>query len=224
MVNLLTTVPNPLISALLRFYGLTSQTVEINPGTVIHFWTPSPVMIKSYKNRQAKLATKPSLVFLHGFAGTGALTWLPQIMAFAGKYSVFLPDLLFFGGSTTDSPNRSPKFHAECLAKGLKLLGVESCTVVGCSYGGIVGSKMAESDPKLVSCLVLSNSNVGATESQSKAVFERVPVGSWPELLLPETVEGLKVLLGFVIRKRPWLPDWAYGHYLEVFLNNFLKF
>ncbi|GMN37376.1 hypothetical protein TIFTF001_006760 [Ficus carica] len=219
MVNLMKVV-NPLVESLLKFYGLRAQTIEIEPGTVIHFWAPTSVT-KNQTNRQTKPATtaklkKPALLLLHGFGATGVLTWLFQVAAFSGKYAVFVPDLLFFGGSTTDSTNRSPAFQAECLTKGLKLLGVESCAVVGCSYGGIVGSKMALLEPNFVKCLVLSNSNLALTESQSEEAFERVGIRSWPELLLPDTVEGLKRLLRVIVYKQPWFPDWAYKHFLEV--------
>lgn len=219
MVNLLTAL-NPLLRALLKFYGLTSQTVEIEPGTVIHFWAPTQVVESNkIRNNQVKSANhvkKPALVLLHGFAATGVLTWLLQIIAFAGTYEVFVPDVLFFGGSTSDSTDRSPEFQAKCLAKGLKLLGVKQCIVVGCSYGGLIGSKMAILEPELVTCLVLSNSNVALPESDSEEAWERVGIRSWQELLLPETIEGLKRLLTVVVFKRPWFPDWAYNHFLEV--------
>ncbi|PON57856.1 Epoxide hydrolase-like [Parasponia andersonii] len=223
MVNFLT-VLDPVLRALLNFYGLRSQSIEIEPGTVVHFWGPSQIS-ENYtsQNNQAKSANhleKPALVLLHGFAATGVLTWLLQIMAFSGTYAVFVPDLIFFGDSTTHSANRSPEYQAECLAKGLKRLGVERCTVVGCSYGGIIGSKMAVLEPELVRCLVLSNSNVAITELQSEEAFERIGSRSWPELMLPETVEGLRKLLGAVIFKRPWLPDWAYKHFLEVMFDS----
>ncbi|KAL5563000.1 hypothetical protein UlMin_032747 [Ulmus minor] len=212
MANLLVSFVNPLLYTLLKFYGLRAQKVEIEPGTVILFWVP---IIKTNHKQ------KPALVLLHGFAGTGVLTWLFQVVAFARNYPVYVPDLLFFGGSTTDRTERTPEFQGERLAKGLKLLGVESCVVVGCSYGGIVGSKMAELDPELVKCLVLSNSNLGFPESASKRALETVGTNfSLVELFLPQTVEGLKILLSSVVHKTPWFPNWAYKHYLEVMFDH----
>ncbi|XP_062093268.1 uncharacterized protein LOC133799201 isoform X2 [Humulus lupulus] len=219
MVNLSTAL-NPILQSLLKFYGLRSQTIEIQAGTVVHFWAPNHI-IETYKNQANQVikssnhVEKPTLVFLHDFAATGVLTWLLQIMAFESTHEVFVPDLLFFGGSTTDRTERSPVFQAECLTKGLKLLGVKRCAVVGCSYGEIVGSKMAAMEPEFVTFLVLSNSNFAITESQSEEAFNRVGVRSWQELMLPETVEGLKKLLGVVVYKRPWFPDWAYKHFLQ---------
>ncbi|KAF3435710.1 hypothetical protein FNV43_RR22802 [Rhamnella rubrinervis] len=219
-------VLNPILRAFMKLYGLRAQQVEIDPGTVINFWAPIST-VKNYKNKANPAMNnielkhkKPALVLIHGFAGTGVLTWWLQVAALSGKYEIYVPDVLFFGGSITDSPKRSPEFQAECLAKGLKLLGVGRCTVVGCSYGGIVGSKMAVSDPNLVECLVLSNSNVGVPESHSKAALKRIGVGSWVDHFLPSTVEDLKVLLGSVVYRRPWFPNWAYKHFLKAMFDN----
>ena len=65
------------------------------------------------------------VVLVHGFAGEGIVTWQFQVGALTKKYDVYVPDLLFFGGSFSDKPDRSPTFQAECLAAGLKKLGVE---------------------------------------------------------------------------------------------------
>lgn len=217
MVNLFGAL-NPLLGALMKLYGVSAQPVEIEPGTVINFWAPTAA-VENYKKNKAKatkLSQKPAVVLIHGFGGTGALMWWFQIAALSGEYEVYVPDLLFFGGSVTDEPQRSSEFQARCMSKGLKLLGVDRCTVVGCSYGGMVGSKMAESDPDLVECLVLSNSNVGLPQSHSKAALKRVGSESWVEFLLPNSVEGLKVLLGGLVYWLPWFPNWAYKHYLKV--------
>ncbi|KAL9663621.1 hypothetical protein QQ045_019012 [Rhodiola kirilowii] len=70
-----------------------------------------------------------------------------KVASLTKNYSLYIPDLLFFGASMTDSPDRSPEIQAECLAAGLRKLGLESCTVVGFSHGGMVAFKMAEMYP-----------------------------------------------------------------------------
>ena len=119
MVNLLTAL-NPILWFLLKFYGLCSRTIEIQPGTVVHFWAPNHI-IETYKNQTNEVVKsssnveKPALVFLHGFAATGVLTWLLQITAFARTHEVFVPDLLFFGSSTTDRAERCPNYGTQTL-------------------------------------------------------------------------------------------------------------
>lgn len=95
-------VVKPLVRFLMKFYGITPQIVGIEPGTVIKIWVPTETL----KNKSKPKKVKPAVVFLQGFAADGIFTWLSQVIAFSGKYSVFVSDLLFFGGSTTDKPDR----------------------------------------------------------------------------------------------------------------------
>ncbi|PON57855.1 Alpha/Beta hydrolase fold containing protein [Parasponia andersonii] len=97
-----------------------------------------------------------------------------QIPALSSKYRIYVPDLLFFGESISDSGEHSPEFQAECLAKGLKLLGVECCVVVAFSYRGIVEFWLAELQFDLVQHLVVSGSVVALTRSISDESLTRL--------------------------------------------------
>jgi pimeloyl-ACP methyl ester carboxylesterase len=127
--------------------------------------------------------------------------------------------MLFFGGSTSPAPERSPAFQAECVVAALRRLGVDRCAVVGFSYGGMVSFKMAEAHPDLVRSLVVSGSVVAMTDSISGATLERIGVKSSAELLLPETVEGLKALLSIATHRKLWFPDRIHRDYLKVIIN-----
>lgn len=204
MVNIFVSPVNPLVYVVMKLLGLKKQKVEIEEGTTMSFWVP------------AKTLDKPVLVLLHGFAANGSITWMFQTPALVAEYSVYVPDFLFFGDSFSESSKRSPEFQADCLARGLKLLGVESCMAVGFSYGGIVGFKLAELWPELVRHLVVSGSVVRVTRSLSNETLPRIGFASLSELLVPETVEGLKRLFYVVTQKKIWFPSWAFRHYLEV--------
>ena len=129
---------------------------------------------------------------------------------------MYVPDLLFFGGSVSPAGGRSPAFQAECVAAALRRLGVERCAVVGFSYGGFVAFLMAEAHPDLVRSLVVSGSVVAMTDSISEEALERIGVKSSAELLLPESVRGLKALLSIATYRKLWFPDRLHRDYLEV--------
>ncbi|CAN0907306.1 hypothetical protein LINGRAHAP2_LOCUS24728 [Linum grandiflorum] len=198
MVNTIVAYQNHFLRHILKLAaGTTPQPVHIEQGTVINFWIPT----------NPKLATRPPLVFLHGFGFNGILTWQFQVLAFSRTHSVYVPDLLFFGDSFTDNPNRSPEFHAECLGRALKKLGVEKdCTVVGFSYGGVLAFKMAQMFPDMVGAVVVTGSGMEFTESISRSGLERLGYGSWKECLVPDKVEGLKKLLDVAAVIKPRLP------------------
>lgn len=209
MVNLVA-AQKPLLHWLMKLAGLIPHRVEIEQGIVMNFWVPSETLKIGIENN------KPIVVLIHGFAAEGIVTWQFQVGALTRNYTVYVPDLLFFGGSITDSTDRSPTFQAECLVKGLGKLGVERCTVVGFSYGGMVAFKIAEKYPDLVQSMVISGSVLAMTDSISTVALERLGFSSSSELLLPNSVKGLKALLSVAVHKKLWFPNRLHRDYLEV--------
>uniref|UniRef100_A0A7N2M8Q8 AB hydrolase-1 domain-containing protein n=1 Tax=Quercus lobata TaxID=97700 RepID=A0A7N2M8Q8_QUELO len=214
MVNIFA-VYKPLLHWVMKLVGMRPQRVEIDPGTIMNFWVPNETPKKSKNSNNNK-----AVVFIHGFADDGIITWQSQVLALARKYKVYVPDLVFFGGSITDRSERSPEFQAECVAKSLKKLGVERCTLVGLSYGGMVGFKMAEMYPDLVESMVLTCSVIALTKSISDAALERIGFKSWSDYLLPDSVQGVKILFDIATFKLPRIPNFIYKHHLEVMFDN----
>ncbi|XP_044490593.1 epoxide hydrolase 4-like isoform X2 [Mangifera indica] len=214
MVNFFS-IYKPLLHGALKLVGMTTQAVEIEPGTVLNFWLPTETT-KKMKNK----TSKPAVVFLHGFAMDGILNWQFQVLALANKYAVYVPDFLFFGGSITDRPERTVEFQSECMAKGLRKLGVEKCTVVGLSYGGMVGFKMAEMYPELVESMVVSCSVMALTESVSNTGLQRIGFSSWAEFLLPKTVEGVRTLFDIGSCNLPKVPKFICEDILEAMFDH----
>ncbi|KAH9319236.1 hypothetical protein KI387_021005, partial [Taxus chinensis] len=150
----------------------------------------------------------------------GGVTWQFQVGRLNKEFSVYVPDLLFFGGSTTVSQQRSVAFQSGCLMKLLKILGVERCAMVGFSYGGMVAFKMAELYPELVTCLVISGSVIAMTDSINQSVIKKFGISSSADLLLPTTVKDQKALLSVACYKKIWLPNFLHKDFLEVMFNN----
>ncbi|XVE87304.1 hypothetical protein DITRI_Ditri18aG0106700 [Diplodiscus trichospermus] len=223
MVNLVA-AQKPLLLWLMKMAGVEPYSVEIEPGTVMNFWVPRETIRKPAKGEKnithLEKPTKPVVLLVHGFAAEGIVTWQFQVGALTKKYSVYIPDLLFFGGSITDKPDRSPSFQAECLVKGLRKLGIENCVVVGFSYGGMVAFKMAELYPGLVQAMVVSGSILAMTDSISEENLNRLGFSSSSELLLPNSVKDLKALLSVAVYKKLWFPDRLHKDYLEVMFTN----
>ncbi|XP_074573306.1 uncharacterized protein LOC141829682 [Curcuma longa] len=175
---------------------------------------------KTKKRRKEKEKEKPAVVLVHGFAAEGLETWQFQFGVLVSQYDVYIPDLFFFGGSSTASADRSPGFQARCLSAALDELGVRRCTAVGFSYGGMVAFKMAEHRPDLVRSLVISGSVFAMTDSISRATLDQLGFASSSELLMPESVKGLKALLSISMHKKLWFPNFLYKDFLEVMFTN----
>ncbi|XP_006647769.1 putative aminoacrylate hydrolase RutD [Oryza brachyantha] len=232
----------PLLKRLMRMAGLRPIDVEIEPGTTMHIWVPKHHVSKKTgtispvehggvgvdeKNGAARRGgrkkspeSKPNVVLIHGFAAEGIVTWQFNFGVLVSRYNLYIPDLLFFGKSTTASADRSPEFQARCVAAALARLGVARCDVVGFSYGGMVAFKLAETRPDLVRSLAVSGSVVTMTDAVNSATMTRLGATSSAELLMPETLKGLKALLSISMYKKMWFPDRFYKDYLKAMFNN----
>ncbi|KAL8242536.1 hypothetical protein R6Q59_012838 [Mikania micrantha] len=213
-------VLTPLIHGLVKLAGLTPQTIEIMPGTLMNIWVPKEIITKNDHNTMYIPPTKPAVLLLHAFTMDGIFTWFLQVFALTREYAVYVPDLLFFGGSITNRNERSVNFQAEFVARGLGILKVEKVTLVGLSYGGMVGLQMAKLYPKLVKCLVVSATVIEMTESISLDSYKQFGVTKWSDLLMPKTTKELRMLFSFGFHKIPWFPDFVYGDILETMYRN----
>ncbi|KAG0534485.1 hypothetical protein BDA96_04G284000 [Sorghum bicolor] len=242
MVNFIE-AQKPLLSRLMKMAGLRPIEVELEPGTTMHVWAPkhhvgkkgttiSPLeptaaaadadAKKKKKTTKKKRSpeSRPNVVLIHGFAAEGNVTWQFNFGVLVSRYNLYIPDLMFFGKSTTSSADRSPDFQAACVAGALARLGVAHCDVVGFSYGGMVAFKLAEARPDLVRSLCVSGSVVAMTDAVNRETMERLGAGSSAELLMPDTLKGLKALLSVSMYKKMWFPDRFYKDYLKVMFTN----
>ncbi|KAF8729721.1 hypothetical protein HU200_017681 [Digitaria exilis] len=237
MVNFIE-AQKPLLSRLMKMAGLRPIELELEPGTTMHIWAPkhhvgkngttiSPIEpatdsmgSRKKKKKNRSLESRPNVVLIHGFAAEGNVTWQFNFGVLVSRYNLYIPDLMFFGKSSTASPDRSPDFQARCVAAALARLGVSRCDVVGFSYGGMVAFKLAEARPELVRSLCVSGSVVAMTDAVNREAMDRLGAGSSAELLMPETLKGLKALLSVSMYRKMWFPDRFYKDYLKVMFTN----
>jgi 2-hydroxy-6-oxonona-2,4-dienedioate hydrolase len=99
----------------------------------------------------------PPLVLLHAL-GESALDWRWVLPALARTNHVYAPDLPGFGYSAKPSAEYSSAFFARFVAAYLDALGVERAAVAGNSLGGLIGLRLALSEPERVVALALFDS------------------------------------------------------------------
>lgn len=170
-------------SKYLSFHGLQNQLITLDNGSTIECWTP--------KAHQTTKPRKPSLVLIHAF-GLTSLTWCRQVASFSRNFNLYIPNLLFSGLSTTTSTERTEIFQAECVYKLLRELDVDEASVIGTSYGGFVGYRMAHLYPSVVRKLVVSSSAVNMTPETDMAMVRRFGTRDVTEILQPGDVEGVR--------------------------------
>ncbi len=95
------------------------------------------------------------LLLLHG-VGDNALDWQWVMPALARKHRVLALDFPGSGGSARPAnDDYSPAFFTRFVAAFLDALGVDNAAVLGNSLGGLVGLRLALSEPERVTALGL---------------------------------------------------------------------
>eukprot|EP01018_Ginkgo_biloba_P017570 Gb_32048 [translate_table: standard] len=198
--------------------GLRPTLIHLDNGTSMHCWVPAGTnddrtIISGLDSEGREF--KPGLLLVHGFGAEGITTWYKQVSALAKEFRVYIPDLIFFGESTTSSSKRSEMFQAECMKKMLDKIGVERVSVIGHSYGGFVAFWMGHMYPQFVDRLIIVSSAVCMTSSTNDSILEAFGATEIKDVLLPSNAKDLRRGLELTVYKAPWLPDCVYQDMLE---------
>ncbi|CAJ2643750.1 unnamed protein product [Trifolium pratense] len=186
--------------------GLFSQKIEIDDETTLHVWGP--------RNQSSQ---KPSLVLIHGFGPMAMWQWRHQVQFLAPHFNLYVPDLIFFGESTTKSKERTEIFQAESVGKLLEKIGVKKYHVAGTSYGGIVAYNLAKMlGEEKIEKVVIASSGVNMTKNHNVELLKKVGLDKIEDLMLPSTTQHLRKLMSLAVAKRiPYVPNF----FLKDFLN-----
>ena len=193
--------------------GLWSQALALDDQTTMHFWGP-----------RNKTPHKPSLVLIHGFGPVATWQWRRQVRSLAPHFNVYIPDLIFFGGSSTTSTERSEVFQAKSVGKLLDKLEVVKLHVVGTSYGGLVAYNLAKMlGEGRVMKVVIASSGVNMTASSNQAIVRTSQLDSIEDLMLPSSPHHLRKLMSLSIYKPPHIvPDFVLNAFIHVSLSLFI--
>lgn len=134
---------------------------------------------------------------------------------FAPHYDLYIPDLVFFGESTTTSFERSEVFQAIALGKLMEKVGVEKYSVVGTSYGGFVAYRMAVMWGERVEKVVVASSGVNMRRRDNLELMKRAKVEKVEELLLPATAGQLRTLMRLAVSQRFYMPDFFLKDFID---------
>ena len=115
------------------------------------------IEVEGLPTRYLTAGEGPPLLLLHG-VGDNAFDWQWAMPALAHTYQVYALDLPGSGGSAKPLPDYSPAFFTRFATAFLNALGIERAAVVGNSLGGLVGLRLALSDPERVAALGLVSS------------------------------------------------------------------
>ncbi|EFJ35592.1 hypothetical protein SELMODRAFT_80187 [Selaginella moellendorffii] len=198
-----------------RSLGLIEKTFPLRDSvTVMRCWVPD-------RASPGYDPSKPPLMLIHGFAANGIAGWEHQLPDLSRNFALYVPDLVFFGGSTTsDERARSEFFQARCMLEILEAEGVDGAAVAGTSYGGFVAFRMAELDPARVKRVVIASSGVCMDPHSNDAILDAFQARHIHEVLMPSSIAVQKKSIQLCLYKRLWLPDFFVRDLMEVYGGN----
>lgn len=133
---------------------------------------PRVVYIDDCKLMYREIGSGPPLVLIHGLAGSGGW-WRYNIQAFAEHFTVYVIDLVGYGGNRSWRPLRITK-AASCLGQFIAQLPGGRADVVAHSMGGQICTHLAAEHPDRVQRLVLVAAS-GLLRSDLMRMMLRLP-------------------------------------------------
>ncbi|KAL0327442.1 UNVERIFIED_CONTAM: hypothetical protein Sangu_1822200 [Sesamum angustifolium] len=164
-----------------------SQTVDIDGDTTIHFWGPPPPLLNP--------VGPDSRLRPHGGNGGRKSPSLPENSTSMCRTS-------YSSASPSPSPPIGRRFSRRLPSRNSsKSLGFAGCidlcrySVVGTSYGGFVGYRMAAMWPERVEKVVIASSGVNMTRRDNQELLKRAKMEQIEELMLPRSAAQLRRLI-----------------------------
>lgn len=147
------------------------------------------------------------LVLLHGFGASALWQWYPQVGPLSKAHRLIIPDLLFFGRSQTESPERSLTHQARTVCHLLDELEIEKAHFLGMSYGGFVTYTIATKFRERLNRMILVGCPADVVaKADHQETLQDLGVEHIADLLLPEDPKDLRKLLAIAWHRPPWVP------------------
>lgn len=147
--------------------------------------------------------SKPYLLMLHGMGANARTNWSSQIKTLSKEFNLILPDLIYFGESTSESGNLSVEFQAEQIHEAILKLGITSkINIMGFSYGGLTTAVYNELFQNEVNKIIIIDGPVKYFSGRmADSLAKAVGVKSINNVIVPTTVEELDGMIKAVISK-----------------------
>lgn len=175
--------------------GMTEHLAELEDATV-HYWVGGKM-------------EKTSLLLIPPVNHDGKGDFYRNIGPLAREFRVVVPDLVWYGESTSDKEDYTADFQMQVLLQLMERLDIEHFSIVGTCYGALLGYKIAQLKPNRVDKLVVNGYPiVGFTPEEYEQVARRADVTDlMSQLFYPETAEDLRRLINISYYKPPPIND-----------------
>ncbi len=154
--------------------------------------TSDAVLHISYNND----SLKPYLLLLHGMGTNARTNWSSQIKSLSKAFNLIMPDLIYFGESSSASQNYSVEFQVQQIHEAiLKLQLSQKINVMGFSYGGLAAAMYNELYVSGVHKLIIIDGPVKFFSGEmADSLANAVGIKGINNVVAPVTLEGFKAM------------------------------
>jgi pimeloyl-ACP methyl ester carboxylesterase len=150
---------------------------------------------------------KPTLLLVHGFGASTKYQWYKQVKLLTEKYRVIAPNLNYFGRTIPAGPDYSVAGQVNTLESLLTHLEVDTCSLIGVSYGGLVSAELAHQTERVIPKMILFDTPTKFGDSSDLTdVMNYFEAPSIEELFAPSEPEGLNKLFFMATGKSRSMP------------------
>ena len=150
---------------------------------------------------------KPAMLLLHGFGANAEYQWFMQLGTLKDDYRLIMPNLIGFGETRSNLEKATVISQMDMLCHLLDHMNIEECTIMGASYGGLIGAELARRKRLRIKQLVMMGAPVKYIYDEDR---ERVKayykIDSIPELFVPTSARGLRHLISASNGKKNRIP------------------
>ncbi len=139
---------------------------------------------------------KPYLMLLHGLGGNGRANWVKQIKVLSKHFNLIVPDLVYFGESTSLSVNYTVDFQVKQLNNLIEKLHIlQPINLLGFSYGGLTAALFNEKHHDKIKKLIIVDGPVKFFSNvEADSLAQSYGVKSMYNIISPSTVDEYKAM------------------------------
>ena len=183
-------------------------------GIQEHFYCANGDTLHYYEGGTGK-----TVLLIHGFGGDAQTTWEETIKDLSKDYHVIAPDLLWFGQSNS---TRSPNLAAQVavISNLLNLKAVQSCSVVGISYGGFVTMGLFYAIPEKVDAMCIVDSpGITYDITLLDTLCKQENVTDVSDIFVVRSPNGVQKLFDLAFYKDRNIPKFILNDIYEAYFN-----
>ncbi|MCL1143377.1 alpha/beta fold hydrolase [Shewanella gaetbuli] len=187
--------------------GFELHDLTLAQGGSLHYW-------------QGGDKSKPCVILLHGFGGTGLTSWYEIMQNISDDYYVIVPDLLWFGESYSGMPANISS-QSTAISALINHLNLSTVNLVGISFGGFVTFDLMIQEPKVNKAIMLASPGLVFTDEDMHQMTQRFGKTKPESVFVPRDKEGVRLLLEHTFVDYPWYPGFIDEQVYQTYFASF---